>query len=381
MAGSQGRSGSGKVPPRPGGRRPPARQARPAPKTGRAVPRTSVRRVMQQRRQRNIYMAAGAVAVVVAVIAVIVAIKLSQGGPSTATTTPGSDTGEFALPATVVPQVTGVPVRTLASAAEKYGHQDSTPPQALHCTKPLTSGGKPEIFYMGAEYCPFCAAERWPLVMALSKFGTFSHLRGTSSGSQDVNANTPTFSFYGSTYTSRYISFVPVETQTNVYYASITSGAPYKYLQTPPKQQIDLLKYDAQPYTSASQAGSIAFVYFAGRYVVGGAQYVADHIAGWPITLAAPYMTAGNNPTSQGAEAAAGYLVGDICALTHKQPARVCSAVPAGLIGITTSSPSGKGGSSAGAVTTTTASSATSTTSAATTTTKPPKPTTTAKKG
>jgi hypothetical protein len=32
------------------------------------------------------------------------------------------------------------------------------------------------MLYIGAEYCPYCAAERWPLVMALSKFGTFSNL-------------------------------------------------------------------------------------------------------------------------------------------------------------------------------------------------------------
>ena len=36
----------------------------------------------------------------------------------------------------------------------------------------LTSGGKPEILYVGAEYCPYCAAERWAMVVALSRFGT-----------------------------------------------------------------------------------------------------------------------------------------------------------------------------------------------------------------
>ncbi len=30
----------------------------------------------------------------------------------------------------------------------------------------LTSGGKPQIVYMGAEYCPYCAAERWAMVVA-----------------------------------------------------------------------------------------------------------------------------------------------------------------------------------------------------------------------
>ena len=28
--------------------------------------------------------------------------------------------------------------------------------------------GEPEVFYMGAEYCPYCGAERWPMIIALS---------------------------------------------------------------------------------------------------------------------------------------------------------------------------------------------------------------------
>src|SRR4029077_5547093 len=32
---------------------------------------------------------------------------------------------------------------------------------------PLTGpNGHPEVFYMGAEYCPYCAAERWPMIVA-----------------------------------------------------------------------------------------------------------------------------------------------------------------------------------------------------------------------
>ena len=28
--------------------------------------------------------------------------------------------------------------------------------------KPLTLHGKPELLYIGAEFCPVCAVERWP---------------------------------------------------------------------------------------------------------------------------------------------------------------------------------------------------------------------------
>src|SRR5438270_1263439 len=37
---------------------------------------------------------------------------------------------------------------------------------------PLRQGRKPVFLFVGAQYCPFCAAERWAVVKALSRFGT-----------------------------------------------------------------------------------------------------------------------------------------------------------------------------------------------------------------
>jgi hypothetical protein len=59
------------------------------------------------------------------------------------------------------------------------------------------------VLYAGAEYCPFCAAERWALATALSRFGTFTNLGTTASaGGQEYAPNTATLSFHGATYTS-----------------------------------------------------------------------------------------------------------------------------------------------------------------------------------
>src|SRR5207245_8284001 len=71
--------------------------------------------------------------------------------------------------------------------------------------------GQPEVLYGGAEWCPCCAAERWAMVVALSHFGSFSGLHFTTSASNDVFPDTHTLSFNGSTYTSAYLRFVPVE--------------------------------------------------------------------------------------------------------------------------------------------------------------------------
>ena len=59
----------------------------------------------------------------------------------------------------------------------------------------LTLNNKPEILYIGAEYCPFCAAQRWSMIIALSRFGTFSNLHFMTSSASDYSPSTPTFTF------------------------------------------------------------------------------------------------------------------------------------------------------------------------------------------
>lgn len=357
MAGKKGSSGGsgGKVPPRPGARppvpkRPPSKgNATPARPTG----RLSARQSMQQRRQRNVYTAGGIAGVVIIMIVLLIVLSLGGG-----TTKPlGSDS--YAISAASVAKVGAVPVKDLAANAKAEASQ-TAPPQKLPAKNALlTSGGKPEILYIGAEYCPYCAAERWAMVMALSKFGAFSDLRGTTSSGTDVYPNTPTFSFVRSKYTSKYLSFVPVELETN-----IPSGNSYTTLQAMTSQESAIIsKWDVAPYTQ--QAGGIPFVYLAGRYILTGPQYVATKLPGMQFTNVVPYMTSDKNADSKDAESAAGYLVGDFCALTHNQPANVCSQLPAKLIGYTTSSPN----IAASSTTTTKPGSSTTTTAGATTTT------------
>ena len=86
--------------------------------------------------------------------------------------------------------------------------------------------GKPLITYIGAEYCPYSAAERWALAVALSRFGTFSNLSGTHSSGADVYPDTQTLSFYGSTYTSPYVQAVEEASNQQV-------GGTFRELQAP----------------------------------------------------------------------------------------------------------------------------------------------------
>ena len=85
----------------------------------------------------------------------------------------------------------------------------------MHITnEPLKrTGGKSLVFFMGAGFCPFCAAERWAIVNALSNFGKWEGLVETASaGHEEKYLNIPTVSFARAKYESEYVEFVGRET-------------------------------------------------------------------------------------------------------------------------------------------------------------------------
>src|SRR5580700_3456801 len=122
-------------------------------------------------KRRRILLASGSVVVVLAVVLVFVIVKLNGGKPSNSGVSNGP-TGS-ALSA-VVDKVTSVPASALDTVGNGGGAVTGKPTTISGSA--LTSSGKPEMFYMGAEYCPYCAAERWAMIVALSRFGTFSGL-------------------------------------------------------------------------------------------------------------------------------------------------------------------------------------------------------------
>jgi hypothetical protein len=291
-----------------------------------AQQRTAERRAEVRNRM---LIAGGAIIAVVAIVVAFVVIKANSNSKSTATSSSGVSNGPTgAALAKVVADTTSVPASTLASVGSGTGLVSALPTSISGAA--LTANGKPEMLYMGAEYCPFCAAERWAMVVALSRFGTFSGLSTVHSGIKDGSGNsevypgTSTWTFYHSTYTSNYVTFTPVEMQTNI--PNTSTGSGYTTLQTPTKAQNALIaKYDAPPYVASADAGAIPFVNFGNKYLIVGASYSPQVLSGLSWSQIAADLKSPSSQVAKAIDGTANYMTAALCKLTGDQPASACT--------------------------------------------------------
>jgi len=277
-----------------------------------AAQRTAARRAD---RRKKILAAGGSVLAVIAVVVALVLFKTLGSSSATPTSAAAAKPGGSGLTAGVLHEVTAVPASTLDAVGTGSTYKGSI--QRIPGGTLLTSGGKPEVVYVGAEYCPYCAAERWAMTIALSRFGTFSGLHGIHSSASDVYPNTPTLTFYKSSYTSKYLIFSPTEAQ-NVTHASLQ-----------PVSALDnrlMGKYDVPPYVPNSQYdGSFPFVDFGNKYVIDGATYSPQVLAGATWSQVAAALRNPSSPIAKGVDGAANLITAAICKMTNGQPASVCS--------------------------------------------------------
>ncbi len=277
--------------------------------------RIAAQRAAERRRERRnrIFIAGGSILGVVVIVVAFLVVRAFTGSSASASSGAGSPTGTT-LPASVINNVSTVPSATLTSIGAGTAYAKSV---SAVSAPPLTSAGKPEVLYIGAEYCPYCATERWAMAVALSRFGTFSGLHGIKSDASDVYPNTPTLTFYKSSYSSKYLTFSPVEEQT-------VSKAT---LQTPTKaQQALITKYDYPPYVSQTGAGAIPFIDFGGKYLVHGAQYDPQLLAGQTWAQVAAALHDPSSSIAKGADGAANMITATICKITNNQPSSVCTS-------------------------------------------------------
>jgi hypothetical protein len=209
-----------------------------------------------------------------------------------------------------------VPSSALAAAAqEALGSKKIAlaGPMIEHGQQPLTLAGKPELFFAGSEACPFCAVQRWGMIVALSQFGTFSNLhlmQSTPAEPPEVRS----FTFFGSSYRSPYISFVPVEAISN-----IPKGFGFEPLQRLTHSQNALLN-------SFDPPAQVPFIDVANRFTRVDSTVQPGLVGGLSWTQIASSL---KHPTSIPAQAIAGQaevLTAELCEATNGNPRSVCSA-------------------------------------------------------
>ena len=261
------------------------------------------------RRRRNRFLGLGSIVMAVLVVVVLVTVWAGGHGGSTGAseTSPAAGTP---IAAAVTSKLTSV---SLSSLVDAPSSGIVAAPETISDSK-LMADGKPDLLYIGAEFCPVCATERWAMYVALSKFGTFSRQPGEiHSAVQD--GDIPTLTFYNSTYSSPYFTFTPVETTTNQ-----PDGNYYVSLQTPTAAQQKL-------WTSHTDE-SFPWVDFGGKMELTTAEYSPTALEG--ASFADIAKDIGNNSTVIGADidASAKVLIQTICGtLSGNRPAAVCNAV------------------------------------------------------
>jgi len=208
------------------------------------------------------------------------------------------------VPSTMYQQLSGISDSTLSTIGSPSGVGGPTTASGTL----LTSDGKPEVLYIGGEYCPYCAVERWALIVALSHFGTFTGLEYMLSSSTDINSNSPTFTFSNATYTSDYVAFVPVEE-----FNRTNEDTPW------------------HPLTSAEQSvftqygsGGFPFLDLGNQYIVNGVQTTID-LSGQNWTQVASQLNNPNSSIAQAIDGAANKLISAICKIDGGEPASVCT--------------------------------------------------------
>jgi thiol-disulfide isomerase/thioredoxin len=265
-----------------------------------AAQQAAARKAEQRRR---LLIVGGSVGLVVVIVVAFIVIKnLSKPG----------HTGSGTLPPAVAQNITNVPASTLSKVGTGALAASGLPVKPITDTA-LTSANKPEMLYIGAEYCPYCAAMRWSMAIALSKFGTFGSFKGIHSSSTDVYPNTPTVTFHNQRYSSPYLTFTPVEHQ------AVNS----KRLQPVSKSQQALwAKYDSD---SQGRQG-YPFIDFGNKTIITGPLFSPQVLHGLSWAQVASKLKNPNDPVAQNVDAAANYITAAICKMTGGKPGSVCTA-------------------------------------------------------
>jgi hypothetical protein len=262
------------------------------------------------------YVALGLIVVVIILLGALVAIRHNK----TQSNTPAVETFT-AAPASVMTPLTHLP-KTIVNAAGGGPAADpitplkSTGSPSIWLASPHGASARPVVFFYGAEFAPYAAAERWPVIVALSRFGTFGTVDLMQSSNSMVFGNTSTFTFSNATYKSAWVTLQAVER----YSALNPTGAHYTTLQTPTARQAAAVSvYDGTGST-------FPLLDVANRYVLVGSSFSPAVLAGQSQSQIVTDLAIPTSPITEAIVSSANQITAAICTVTGQRPTAVCRA-------------------------------------------------------
>jgi len=249
------------------------------------------------------------VLLVLAIVGVLLVVKVTRG--STVATPPAVTPA----PVAVVQEAASVPAATWDTVGAPA--PNGPPPSVLQGQRPLGLEGRPGVLFVGSVFSPYSAALRWALVVALSRFGSFSHLGATTSSSAEVFSGIPTFSFVGTTFQSRYLSLSAVEEFGPSLDSTVPAGFPP--LRRPPGWAQALMRRDGN-------GSEVPFLDVDNRVVMVGAQigFSPGVLQGRSMAQIGGELASPTAPVAQAVVGEANVITAALCQATGGRPGPVC---------------------------------------------------------
>ncbi|MDE2179116.1 MAG: DUF929 family protein [Xanthomonadaceae bacterium] len=242
------------------------------------------------------------------------ALALMQLGAAQAQTAPG--TTPPALAARLNRPVAPALLEQLEQASAA-GLQLVTRPMPVDVTEIQgpSLGKPPVLLYVGADFCPYCASQRWGLLLTLLRFGRLTGVHYMLSSASDVYANTATFTFQFSRYTSPYLRFQAFET---------ADRDQQSLMPMTPQATAIFQTYDVPPYAHFSYG--IPFVYLNGAYLLTVPMISPASLQDLSWEQIAAQLADPRSALFRATMPQVNLLSAAICRVDGHQPARICTA-------------------------------------------------------
>lgn len=159
------------------------------------------------------------------------------------------------------------------------------------------------VYFMGAGFCPYCAAERWAIIEALRRFGEWKNLiDDKSAGHDEKYLNLATLSFARASYESQYVEFVGRETaDRNSESLQELGDSDYSILDTYNPDQI------------------IPFTLIDGQYMQVGSGYSPQLLEGLTHEQVRQHIAAADSPVGKAIRTEIDNITALVCASLGKQ--------------------------------------------------------------